>query len=144
MNPINNTNQHVLKTEKPVNQPDSKSKAVNMNYLEALSGNNREFINAMLNAFKDESAVFISGMEENVSLLDYLSIQLASHKLKPAGVYIGSNYFSMLMDLLEHAAQRANEQQVISLFGQVKAALRSILSEIDEYLTGHPLPLQRI
>ncbi len=136
MNPICPSNQRPPVIEDNEATPGAKNKAINLRYLEAMSGSNVEFVSAMLNAFRDESTIFLLDMEEHLATRDFLSIQLASHKMKPTGVYIGSNYFSLLMDLLENAALRVNEERVISLFGQIKLFIQSIRYEIDEYFTA--------
>lgn len=136
MNHICSSNHRPAATESNEAATEGQSKAINLRYLEAMSGNNVEFVSAMLKAFRDESTVFILDMEEHLATRDFLSIQLASHKMKPTGVYIGSNYFSLLMDLLENAALRVNEERVISLFSQIKSFIQSIRYEIDEYFTA--------
>jgi hypothetical protein len=135
MNPICKNIPCTVATENAAKGQEEKGKTVNLRYLEAMSENNAEFIGAMLKTFRDDSILFVLEMEEHLATRDFLAIQLAAHKMKPAGVYIGSNYFSLLMDLLEHAALRVNEARVVSLFAEIKNMIQSIRAEIDEYFT---------
>ena len=107
---------------------------VNLSYLNEISGGNGSFINAMLQAFKDESAIFLREMEKNLSKYDFMSMAKSAHKMKPAGAYIGVNTLTVLMSNLEQAASSTNELETNSLFGEVKKLIKKILNEIDNYV----------
>lgn len=107
---------------------------VDLNYLNEISGGNGSFINAMLQAFKDESTIFLRDIEKSLSKYDFLSVARSAHKMKPAGAYIGVNTLTVLMSNLEQAASITNEKDTSSLFTEVKKLIRKILSEIDSYV----------
>ncbi len=114
-----------------------KKPLVDLSYLNDVSGGNGSFINAMLQAFKDESTIFLRDMERYIERCDFLSMAKSAHKMKPAGAYLGVNTLTALMNNLEQAAASTQQKDTTTLFGEVKKLIKKIVNEIDGYVTEH-------
>lgn len=107
---------------------------VDLGYLNEISGGNRSFVKAVLQAFKDESTIFLRDIEKYLTKYDFLSIAKSAHKMKPAGAYIGVNTLTVMMSNLEQAASITNAKDTQSLVTELKKLIKKILNEIDSFV----------
>ena len=108
---------------------------INVQYLLDISGGNTSFIHAVLQAFRDESISFLQQMENGLASHDFLAIKKITHKIKPAGAYIGADSFTLLLANLEQAVERTNAEEATAAYHGIKSLLKRIFTEIDGYVT---------
>jgi len=107
---------------------------INTDYLNEISAGNRDFITVFLKTFKEEARKSLIQLNNCFTNNNFLILEKTAHAMKPCGVYVGSSSLTLLVGMLERAAQNLDQMEIGKLIPQVQHLTENILKEIDEYL----------
>lgn len=75
---------------------------INLDYLEQISGGEKEFINEMVQLFLDNTPKSVREMKEAMKNNDPVKLGEIAHKMKPSAIYMGNEELAgLLRDLQE-------------------------------------------
>jgi|GEM_PF-2383338 len=112
-------------------------KTININYLQDISAGDDTFIGVLLRSFQSETRRCLGQLKNQLLSGDFTQVEKIAHSMKPSGVYIGANSFTVLVTQLEHAAHDAKKSEVKNLIQEIQKMADMILNEIDHYLLHH-------
>lgn len=112
------------------------NKQYDLEYLKNMSGNNREFMNEMLQTFIQSIPNSLKEMEEALRLADFARLARVTHQIKPSMTLLGINH---LKDSAIQIEERAKKSKAPSLELQLNVmeftqTCREIISDLTEEL----------
>jgi two-component system sensor histidine kinase/response regulator len=102
--------------------------------LDELTGDDTEFLQELVNAFKDSATQIISELQQATSSNDRPAIARAAHKLKGASANMQINAIRELCASLESHATNLSDDALNTHLQQLQSAVTAVLVELDSIL----------
>lgn len=104
---------------------------IDFSYLEKVSGNNKEFIREIADAFIKSIPNSIQELENNVENENWIELARVAHKIKPSITLLGvHNLKDKIVKLEEEAKLHKNPWQLTKLSKEVSAELKETLESL--------------
>ena len=98
--------------------------------------NNEVLVNRISRMYLDTVADKFAQLELGVKAMDFEAIKSDSHRLKGLSGDIGASRIHHYFSLLEIAAERSEEGEIKSLFGDAQKELQLVTREVKDFLLG--------
>lgn len=102
-------------------------------YLREMSGNSVDFMIEMLDAFKEQTPIYMESLEKAVTDNNWKLVSECAHKIKPTFFYIGHPDARDFMQVLENNARELeNVESIPAAFEQIKVFVSELYKKLDE------------
>ncbi|HEX8515316.1 MAG TPA: Hpt domain-containing protein [Bacteroidia bacterium] len=106
-----------------------------LTYLKSVSKGNGAFEQKMLNAFVLQAGTDMKRMKQALVIMDWETIHMIAHKLKPSLQFVGLHEIQPDMHQLESIAkQRSDFDKVTELVAHIAVVMEIAIEEIKEIL----------
>lgn len=110
---------------------------VNLQYLEDISANNREFVNDMLRLFVRQMPQFVRQLRAACETADWPAVRYSVHKMKSSVATVGISELEPVMRQLEmHATRETNAAETIGLVAHLEQVCEKVYGELRAKLGG--------
>ena len=110
---------------------------VNLQYLEEISANNKEFVNDMLRLFIRQMPQFVRKLRTECETTDWQAVRYSLHKMKSSLATVGIFELEPVIRQLElYAIQETNAAETIRLVAHLEQTCEKVYNELREKLAG--------
>jgi len=111
--------------------PVSRVDKIDFSYLEKVSGNNKEFIREIADAFIKSIPTSIEELDKNSETEDWIELARVAHKIKPSITLLGVHSLkNKIIKLEEEAKLHKNPWQITKLSREVSSELKETLESL--------------
>jgi PAS domain S-box-containing protein len=111
--------------------PVSRVDKIDFSYLEKVSGNNKEFIREIADAFIKSIPTSIEELDKNSETEDWIELARVAHKIKPSITLLGVHSLkNKIVKLEEEAKLHKNPWQITKLSREVSSELKETLESL--------------
>lgn len=104
-----------------------------LSYLESISGGDEDFINEIIDLFKNQMPESIDEMKNALKNNDPVTIGEVAHKAKPSAIYIGNkNLEDKLKTLQELKNKEEIDHSTESLIKEVEELSQKVIDELSQ------------
>ncbi len=109
---------------------------INTEYIESVTGGDREIILELVNLFKEQVVEFNSEMKSLFDKKDFYSLGLLAHKAKSSVAILGISELAVMLKTFElEAKEGKNPENYPGYIERFESETRSAISELETYLT---------
>lgn len=102
-------------------------------YLREMSGDSIEFMIEMLDAFKQQTPIYMQNLASAVEARDWKSVYECAHKIKPTFFYVGRADARDFMQTIEHNARELiNLDAIPSYYHQLEIFVANLYRQLDD------------
>jgi len=112
---------------------DMAYKLINMEYLNSVSGGDKEIISELIDMFRDQSIEIYDEMKSLLLKEDYISLGMLAHKAKSSVAIMGMKELADLLKKFElHAKEGINPEEYSSFIERYRTDTNSALIELED------------
>ncbi len=112
-------------------------KFINTEYLESVSGGDREIIGELVDLFREQAVEFTSEMKSLLEKKDYFSLGLLAHKAKSSVAIIGMADLAIMLKTFELDAKAGKDPESYSGYiARFETETRGAVEELGNYVSN--------
>lgn len=119
--------------EASVPQVDSDELLINFEYLNNMSEGNKEFIQEMVDIYKQDAPELLGRMQDGLASLNTEIISKAAHKLKSPSAMMGMKVLAQKLSEIEVMADKSDFSGIKNELGEVDDLVSKVVAEIENH-----------
>jgi CheY-like chemotaxis protein/anti-sigma regulatory factor (Ser/Thr protein kinase) len=114
---------------------DQKYQHIDLNYLEDVAANDKQFMKEMIKLFMKQTPDFINVLQRSAQIADWANIRYMAHKMKATIAMMGiAELQPIIMELEKYASQENHLGEVAQLIDKITVICREVYTELKEKL----------